>query len=98
MDMHKKSSEFDAAVIVNAAAGQGCSSSWATDLANQFSSCGIKAKITLAKNGDEIQAAAQSAIDAGISVLVAGGGDGTTLWPRMSPIPILPLVFCRWER
>jgi diacylglycerol kinase family enzyme len=77
MDMHKKSSEFDAAVIVNAAAGQGCSSSWATDLANQFSSCGIKAKITLAKNGDEIQAAAQSAIDAGISVLVAGGGDGT---------------------
>ncbi len=75
--MHKVASVFDAAVIVNAAAGQGCSPSWANDLAGKFGLCGIKAKITLAKNGDEIHAAAEAAIDAGIPVLIAGGGDGT---------------------
>lgn len=75
--MHKVAKEFDAAVIVNAAAGQGCSASWATELEKQFGECGIKAKIILAKSGDEIHSAAQSAINAGIPILVAGGGDGT---------------------
>lgn len=75
--MHKEASQFDAAVIVNASAGQGCEPSWADDLAEQFSLQGIRAKVTLAKNGIEIHAAAQAAIDEGIPLLIAGGGDGT---------------------
>lgn len=68
---------FDAAVIVNATAGNGCSEAWATDLASQFQACGVKADITLAKNADEMHAAAQSAVDDGIAIVVAAGGDGT---------------------
>lgn len=77
LNMPTAAPEFDAAVIVNAAAGQGCSPEWVTDLQNQFSTYGIKAKITLAKDGDDILSAARSAINEGIPLLIAGGGDGT---------------------
>lgn len=67
----------DAAVIVNATAGNGCSDSWATDLVSQFARDGIKVRLTLAHNGQEIHAAAQAAVEEGIAIVVAGGGDGT---------------------
>lgn len=76
-DVSSDVSKFDAAVIINATAGQGRASTWLEDLAQQFSACGINAKITLVKNGGEIDAAARSAIQQGITILIAGGGDGT---------------------
>ena len=70
-------SGFDAAVIVNASAGGGCDEDWAAKLVSQFAQVGIRARVTLAKNGDELSTATQSAINDGVGVVVGGGGDGT---------------------
>ena len=69
--------KVDAAIIVNAAAGNGCSAAWAADLVSQFAAHKIKARLTLANSGKEIHAATQSAVEDGIAIVVAGGGDGT---------------------
>ena len=68
---------FDAVVIVNSAAGTGRDASWAANLTTKFAEAGINAHVTLAKHGDEIYAATRAAIDDGIAIVVAGGGDGT---------------------
>lgn len=76
-DTARSSTNIDAAVIVNATAGNGCTAEWAADLVGQFAQFGIKAQITLAKSGAEIHAGAQAAKEAGAAIVVAGGGDGT---------------------
>lgn len=43
----------------------------------QFGAHNIDARVTLAGSGAEMTAAAQAALDAGMPIVVAGGGDGT---------------------
>ena len=66
-----------AVVIVNAAAGSGFTEEWASSLVSQFEQHGIKAAVTLARSGAEIDQATQSAVADGCALVVAGGGDGT---------------------
>jgi YegS/Rv2252/BmrU family lipid kinase len=63
-------------VIVNASARQG-GEDQARRIAQVFDSCGVKAKIVLARTGEEITAAALRAATDQSRVVVAGGGDGT---------------------
>lgn len=65
------------AVIINASAGFGYSSEWAGSLADKFRSHGLEARVTLARSGDEMIEAANSAVRDGAGAVVAGGGDGT---------------------
>lgn len=64
-------------VVINASAGSGCDAGWVDTLAEKFRAGGLEAKITLAKNGDEILQAAKNAVKAHPKIIVAGGGDGT---------------------
>ncbi|MFC6519837.1 diacylglycerol/lipid kinase family protein [Undibacterium arcticum] len=65
------------AVIINASAGNGHTSEWASRLADKFQSHGMSAQVTLARSGDQILEASQFAARDGYDVIVAGGGDGT---------------------
>lgn len=64
-------------VVINAASGDGHTTEWADTLTKKFRACGLEARITLAKSGDEITDAVQRAVAAGAPIVVAGGGDGT---------------------
>ena len=44
---------------------------------DKFAAHGIEARVTLASGGDEMTAAARTALDQGLQTVVAGGGDGT---------------------
>ncbi|MBB3224075.1 diacylglycerol/lipid kinase family protein [Pseudoduganella umbonata] len=66
-----------AAVIVNAAAGQGHDGGQATALRDKFAAVGVDADVTLAGNGEEMIGVAREALEDGIGLVVAGGGDGT---------------------
>lgn len=46
-------------------------------LAERFPAQGLAARVTLARDGDELARAARDALDAGVDAVVAGGGDGT---------------------
>jgi YegS/Rv2252/BmrU family lipid kinase len=65
------------AVIINGGAGAGHDAAAASDLRAKFRAHGCEAEVTLAKSGDDMIAAARKAIADGVSVVVAGGGDGT---------------------
>ena len=65
------------AVIINAAAGTGYKADWAEQLTGKFAGHGMQARVTMAKTGSEVLAAADAALAAGIRIIVAGGGDGT---------------------
>ena len=65
------------AVIVNRAAGAGYNQKWAQELAARFRAQGFEARVTLARSGAEIVAAAQRAVKDRVQTVVAGGGDGT---------------------
>ena len=64
-------------VLINATAGQGCPDDWPADIEKKFGERGVETKVTLARGGDELLAAAKQAVQAGASMIVAGGGDGT---------------------
>ena len=64
-------------VILNGSAGAGHDAQAANDLHKKFSAHGCQVDITLAGNGEEIIEAAQKAVNDGVPVVVAGGGDGT---------------------
>jgi diacylglycerol kinase family enzyme len=66
-----------AAVIVNAGAGQGHDGDLASALRGKFAAVGIDADVTLAGSGEEMIGVAREALDDGIGLVVAGGGDGT---------------------
>jgi diacylglycerol kinase family enzyme len=66
-----------AAVIVNAGAGQGHDGSLSAALREKFAAVGIDADVTLAGSGEEMVGVAREAVDDGIRLVVAGGGDGT---------------------
>jgi YegS/Rv2252/BmrU family lipid kinase len=75
---HQRESELNRiAVIINGGAGAGHDEQAASDLRARFASHGVEADITLARSGEEMIAAARQAIDSGVDIVVAGGGDGT---------------------
>jgi diacylglycerol kinase family enzyme len=65
------------AVVLNASSGHGEASKVAARLQEIFQAAGREAHITLAKTGDELQAAVRHAVESRCDTLVAGGGDGT---------------------
>ncbi|NML85404.1 diacylglycerol kinase family protein [Polaromonas sp.] len=65
------------AVILNASAGGGCNAELSTRIAAGFKAHGLNVAVTLAASADEMIEAAQSAVIEGVSVIAAGGGDGT---------------------
>ncbi|WP_426107431.1 diacylglycerol/lipid kinase family protein [Massilia sp. TSP1-1-2] len=65
------------AVIINGSAGSGHDDEQATSLREKFAAHGMQARVTLASSGDEMIAAARAALDEGLQIVVAGGGDGT---------------------
>lgn len=64
-------------VIVNASAGLGYCGGWSASLAEKFRSYGVEPEILLAKSGEEMMARARQAVADRVTVVVAGGGDGT---------------------
>ncbi|WP_374580907.1 diacylglycerol kinase family protein [Pseudoduganella sp.] len=65
------------AVIVNAGAGTGYDADWRETLARRFAGHGLQAEVTLADDANQLMDAARAALDGGVRVVVAGGGDGT---------------------
>ena len=65
------------AVIINASAGCGYAAAWTEGLADKFRAVGLEPAITLAGDGEQMVAAARQALERGVGLLVAGGGDGT---------------------
>ena len=66
-----------ACVIINAKSGKGHPADWSASLADSFAKAGIQADIRLLEDGDKIDALVRDALQSGIRLLVAGGGDGT---------------------
>jgi diacylglycerol kinase family enzyme len=64
-------------VIVNAAAGKGCTPEDIEALSEVFRAAGAEATIFPARNGAEMLAIAKRVVQEGHPVVVAGGGDGT---------------------
>lgn len=65
------------AVIVNAGAGLGHDEALVKSLHDKFAVHGLRPDVVLAHSGQEMIAAAQSALARGVDAVVAGGGDGT---------------------
>lgn len=65
------------AVIVNAGAGQGHDGALAATLREKFAAVGLAADVTLAGSGEEMIGVAREALEDGVRIVVAGGGDGT---------------------
>jgi diacylglycerol kinase family enzyme len=65
------------AVIVNASAGLGHDAALVKTLHENFAVHGLQPDVVLAHSGQELIAAAQSAVARGVQAVVAGGGDGT---------------------
>ncbi|HEX8602359.1 MAG TPA: diacylglycerol kinase family protein [Pseudoduganella sp.] len=64
-------------VIVNAGAGQGHGDDLAASLREKFAAVGLDADVTLAAGGEEMIGVARKAVENGVRIVVAGGGDGT---------------------
>lgn len=64
-------------VIINANSGAGSREGLRDRLAGMFGAAGIRARISLAKTGAEIDRLAQEAASGDADIVVAGGGDGT---------------------
>lgn len=64
-------------VIINAAAGQGCSGESLAQVEAAFAAAGAEARILAARSGSEIVEIARKAAGEGPAVIVAAGGDGT---------------------
>ena len=65
------------AVIVNAGAGLGYCADFQRHLHERFAAHGMLADVTLAQSGVELIAAARAAVARGVTMVAAGGGDGT---------------------
>src|SRR5450830_161954 len=65
------------AVIINAHAGGGHAQELAQRVIDGFRLYAIQARVTLAADGAELIGAAQAAVDDGVEIVVAGGGDGS---------------------
>jgi diacylglycerol kinase family enzyme len=65
------------AVVLNDSSGKGECEPAAKRLGEIFGEAGREARITVARSGEELQAAMRRAVEARCDTLVAGGGDGT---------------------
>jgi diacylglycerol kinase family enzyme len=85
------------AVVLNDSSGAGEGTAAAKRLEEIFATAGRDARITVAKGGAELRAAAEQAAQGGCDTLVAGGGDGTintiaaVAVARRIPLGVLPL-------
>jgi diacylglycerol kinase family enzyme len=85
------------AVVLNDSSGSGDCAEAARRLGEIFSAAGREARITVAKGGHELRAAAERAVQAGCKTLMAGGGDGTintvasAVVGKEIPLGVLPL-------
>jgi diacylglycerol kinase family enzyme len=83
-------------VLLNAAAGKGGATRAAARVAERLGKAGYRAEVTLGR-GEELVLAARRHLEAGASLLVAGGGDGTmSTIARVAvesdvPLGVLPL-------
>jgi diacylglycerol kinase family enzyme len=64
-------------VIVNGGAGHGHDDKAADELRAKLGEAGLDAELVLAKDGDEMVASARRALQQGVKLVAAGGGDGT---------------------
>jgi diacylglycerol kinase family enzyme len=65
------------AVILNPASGSGGSEPLVQKITDLFAARNAGATVTTARGGNALRAAADAAVQAGSTILVAGGGDGT---------------------
>jgi YegS/Rv2252/BmrU family lipid kinase len=85
------------AVVLNASSGHGTAAKVADQLREIFAAAGREARIALAGEGSELNAAMRRAVEDGCDALVAGGGDGTincaasAVVGREIPLGVLPL-------
>jgi len=66
-----------ALVVLNARSGTGCGPGQARELEAGFADAGLDAELVLAHDGEAMFAAVDRARAEGVSLVVAGGGDGT---------------------
>lgn len=64
-------------VIINCAAGGGPDTEAGRAVEEAFASCGERARVRLARAGEELTELAREAVSNGARAVVAGGGDGT---------------------
>lgn len=64
-------------VVVNGGAGQGHDDDTAARLRSALADAGLDAELVLAASGEEMIAAARRAVEGGVRLVAAGGGDGT---------------------
>ena len=85
------------AVVLNDSSGSGDCAASAKRLEEIFSAAGREARITVARGGEQLRSAVESAVKDGCETLVAGGGDGTintaasALVDRDIPLGVIPL-------
>ena len=85
------------AVILNDSSGSGDRAAAAKQLDEIFAAAGKEARVTIAKGGSQLKAAAERAVKDGCEILVAGGGDGTintvgsVVVGKKTPLGVLPL-------
>ena len=85
-------------VIINAAAGGGSEDDErARAVEEAFDACGVGARVSVARGGDDVDKFVQQALSNGARAVVAGGGDGTVgsvagaLAGTGRPLGVLPL-------
>lgn len=85
------------AIILNDSSGSGDCAASAKRLEEIFAAAGREARITVARGGEQLRSAVESAVKDGCERLVAGGGDGTintaasVLVDRDIPLGVIPL-------
>jgi diacylglycerol kinase family enzyme len=84
-------------VIINAAAGSAENEETARAVEAAFDACGVRARVSLARGGEDVTELARRALMNGARAVVAGGGDGTVgsvagaLVGTDKPFGVLPL-------
>lgn len=65
------------AVVLNDSSGSGDGAAAGKQLEEIFTAAGREVRVSMARGGDQLRAAVESAVKEGCETLVAGGGDGT---------------------
>ncbi|MEO8635556.1 MAG: diacylglycerol kinase family protein [Gemmatimonadales bacterium] len=85
------------AVVLNAGSGAGETEAAATEIRSRFAAAGREVQVTLATDTASLSRAVDEALAAGVSAIVAGGGDGTVnlvaarLIDSPTPLGVFPL-------